>query len=102
MHTQNNNVCFIYLSLYALCIYVGVAKLRRCLNGYDLPTDHGIDRVKFVCGDLEQKKFGLDHQAFKQLGRSVSQIYHFGAHVNHVLGYNALRYKQIYLTMSPQ
>lgn len=91
---------FIYLSSYAS--YVGVAKLKRCLNGYDLPTDHGIDQVKIVCGDLEQKKFGLDHQAFEQLGGSVSQIYHFGAHVNHVLGYSALRYKQIHLTMSLQ
>ena len=50
-----------------------------------------MDRVKIICGDLEQTQFGLDHQTFVQLGILVSQIYHFGAHVNHVLGYNALR-----------
>lgn len=70
---------------------LGVAKLKSYLNSYDLPTDHCMDRVKIICGDLEQGQFGLDHQAFVQLAGSVSQIYHFGAHVNHVLGYNALR-----------
>ena len=85
-------VCiYVNVVLYFIIIYIGVTKLKQCFNGYDLPTDLIMDRVKIICGDLEQPQFGLDHQTFVQLGELVSQIYHFGAHVNHVLGYNALR-----------
>ena len=74
-------------------ISLGATKLQECLHNYSLPTDHKMGRrIKIICGDLEQSQFGLDHQAFVRLGESISQIYHFGAHVNHVLGYSALRY----------
>ncbi|XP_065899133.1 carboxylic acid reductase-like [Dysidea avara] len=69
----------------------GVSKVTDYLQGYGLPTELLSTRVKIVCGDLEQKYFGLDYMVFQQLGNSISQIYHFGAHVNHILGYSALR-----------
>ena len=72
-------------------IYLGATKLQGSLRAYGLPLDWGLDQVKIVCGDLDQNQFGLDHDAFVELGKTVSQIYHFGAHVNHVLGYSALR-----------
>ena len=77
---------------YPINFFTGITKLQGCLDDYDLVTDNNMDRIKIICGDLEQNQFGLNHQAFVKLGESVSQIYHFGAHVNHVLGYSALRY----------
>ena len=75
-----------------MCIkFLGVFKVTDYLQGYGLPTELLSTRVKIVCGDLEQKYFGLDYMVFQQLGNSISQIYHFGAHVNHILGYSALR-----------
>ena len=73
-------------------VYIlGISRLTNCLQGYGLPTELLSSHVKIVCGDLEQKYFGLGYQVFQQLGNSISQIYHFGAHVNHVLGYTTLR-----------
>jgi len=72
-------------------ICLGATKLQECLQDCGLPPDQGLDRVRIIRGDLEQNQFGMDHHAFVQLGELVSNIYHFGAHVNHVLGYDALR-----------
>ena len=90
-HALDYNGLQVFYIMYTLKIFQGATKLQGSLRGYGLSTDQGMDRVKIVCGNLEQNQFGLNHQAFVQLGESVSQIYHFGAHVNHVLGYNALR-----------
>jgi len=74
------------------CIYAGIEKLKKHFKEYDLPIDQLDKRVTIVCGDLEKERFGLDQSSFCSLGDSVSSIYHLGAHVNHILGYEALRY----------
>jgi len=66
--------------------------LKKCFEEYDLPVDQLQERISIICGDLEKERFGLDWSSFCGLGESVSSIYHLGAHVNHVLGYEALRY----------
>lgn len=75
---------------------LGISKLTGCLQEYGLPTELLSGCVQIVCGDLEQKYFGLDYQDFQQLGNSIALIYHFGARVNHILGYSALRYVPMY------
>ena len=71
---------------------VGIEKLKKCFKEYDLPVDQLSERITIVCGDLEKERFGLDQPSYHDLVDSVSAIYHLGAHVNHVLGYEALRY----------
>ena len=66
--------------------------MKKCFNEYDLPVDQLEERINIVCGDLEKERLGLDSSSFSSLSESVSSIYHLGAHVNHVLGYEALRY----------
>ena len=73
-------------------MYIGIEKLKSCFKEYDLSIDQLEERITIVCGDLEKERFGLDSSSFCSLGESVSSIYHLGAHVNHILGYEALRY----------
>ena len=77
--------------------YAGIEKLKNCFKEYDLPVDQLDKRVTVVCGDLEKERFGLDHSGFCNLGDSLSSIYHLGAHVNHILGYEALRYAVMFV-----
>ena len=79
------------ISSMIMYTYVGIEKLTKCFKAYDLPIDQLEERITVVCGDLEKERFGLDSSSFCSLGESVSLIYHLGAHVNHVLGYGALR-----------
>lgn len=88
---------FIYLCSYVLfLITIGIEKLKQHFKEYNLPVDQLDERVTIVCGDLEKERFGLDWSNFCSLGDTVSSIYHLGAHVNHILGYEALRYVQCY------
>ncbi|USP78015.1 hypothetical protein yc1106_05289 [Curvularia clavata] len=58
------------------------ARLREALRKYDLWDDKIEAHVSVVDGDLATHHFGLADEEHSRLARSVSVIYHFGAHVN--------------------
>ena len=90
----NETLLYVLLDWITITIvtYVGIEKLKKCFQEYDLPVDQLSERIAVVCGDLEKERFGLDQSSYRDLVDSVSSIYHLGAHVNHLLGYEALRY----------
>ena len=51
--------------------------------------------INFVPGRLMKPHFGLDRQAFEQLGKSVQAIYHFGAHVSLLKSYSELKRENV-------
>ena len=78
--------------------YAGIERLKQQFKEYDLPIDQLDERITIVCGNLEKERFGLDWSSFCSLSDSVSSIYHLAAHVNHILGYEGLRYDGSSLT----
>jgi thioester reductase-like protein len=58
------------------------ARLREALGKYDLWDDKIEEHISVVDGDLATHHFGLADEEYNRLARSVSVIYHFGAHVN--------------------
>ncbi len=51
--------------------------------------------INFVPGRLMKPHFGLDLQAFADLGKSVQAIYHFGAHVSLLKSYSELKRENV-------
>lgn len=49
------------------------------------------DRIKVVCGDLAQTRFGLTEEAWNELADTVDAIYHCGCWVNLIFPYHMLR-----------
>jgi thioester reductase-like protein len=48
-------------------------------------------RVKVVAGDLEQPRLGLDDRVWHRLCSEIDTVYHNGAFVNYLFGYNRMR-----------
>ena len=66
-------------------------KLRRKLQQYGLWTPSFASRIKPILGDLSQHRLGLSEPAFAQLAQTIDVIYHCGAMVDHVRGYQVLK-----------
>ncbi len=49
------------------------------------------ERLRVLCGDLTQPRFGLDEHVWKTLSAEVDAVYHCAANVNMVLSYADLR-----------
>ncbi|HTE47150.1 MAG TPA: thioester reductase domain-containing protein [Gemmatimonadaceae bacterium] len=67
-----------------------VARLRANLERYDVWTPELAQRIRIVSGDLAVPLLGLSRDAFVRLAGDVDAIYHVGADVNWVRGYDAL------------
>ena len=74
--------------------------LLECLTK-DRLLDEGMMRamvsasIKFVPGALIQPHFGLEHETFKTLGKSVQGIYHCGVHVSLLKSYAELKRENV-------
>lgn len=74
--------------------------LLECLAKYRL-LDEDMMRamlsasIKFVPGGLMQPHFGLTHETFRRLGKSVQAIYHFGVHVSLLKRYAELKRQNV-------
>ncbi|WDE05304.1 type I polyketide synthase [Thalassomonas viridans] len=66
-------------------------KLQQKSQQYRLELVAHHPRLQVVLGDIALPDFGLDAEAFAALARSVGRIYHLGASVNHLYGYQALK-----------
>ncbi len=58
------------------------------------------DRIIYYTSDLAKPYLGLDEKVYKTLSGIIDSIYHCGAYVNHVLGYNELRNANVIGTKS--
>ena len=65
-------------------------RLARFLRDRGFPDVAWRRRVRFVCGDLTQRQFGLSDASFAALATEIGSVFHVGANVNLVAGYDAL------------
>lgn len=66
-------------------------RLRRSLQGYGLWSESLAARIHPVLGTLSAERLEMSSEAFEQLAERVEVIYHNGALVDHVRGYEALK-----------
>jgi thioester reductase-like protein len=69
----------------------GLAKLKQCLNGYQIWQPEFESRLAIVVGDLSKPALGLSPQQFYTLADHLDTIYHNGAQVHHIFPYAQLR-----------
>ncbi len=67
----------------------GQQRLRRNLEAYELWDESSASRIIAVPGDLDRPWLGLEPEVFEALARQMEAIYHNGAMVNFVYGYEA-------------
>lgn len=67
------------------------ARLERHLLSYGLWDDELAGRVRIVSGDLSAPRLGMSDDDYDWLATNADAIYHAGADVNWVQGYDALR-----------
>jgi thioester reductase-like protein len=68
------------------------AALERVLNNlrkYGLPTEHAQARVRAVCGDLASPLMGMHPDMFQRMAETCEVVYHNGALMNFMYGYDA-------------
>ena len=68
-----------------------LAKIRSKLLQFGLWIPSFAARIKPILGDLSQHRLGLSPSAFSQLAATIDVIYHCGAMVDHVRGYQVLK-----------
>lgn len=66
-------------------------RLHNTLVQTGINTPDVIHRIKIVCGDLTQSRFGLNLSDYEYLAQSVDSIYHCAALVNWARSYRKLR-----------
>jgi len=76
----------------------GRARVRDTFARYGLAPELIDGQVEIVVGDLEADRLGLDAASFDRLARTVEVVYHGGARVDHVRGYDALRAANVHGT----
>jgi thioester reductase-like protein len=74
----------------------GIQRLKQVLSDYQLfnnqlwRSDYR-SRIIVHCGDLSQPRLGLTPETWQNLGQQITEIYHNGAWVHHLLPYETLR-----------
>ncbi|MGZ3437865.1 MAG: thioester reductase domain-containing protein [Polyangia bacterium] len=66
-------------------------RLQQRMQSYGVWRDEDTARIEIVLGSLELPRFGLSDTAFRQLARRVDAIFHNGAQVNFLHGYDRMR-----------
>ncbi|MEZ4239919.1 MAG: thioester reductase domain-containing protein [Myxococcota bacterium] len=66
---------------------VGAARVRDNVARYGLADEVDLSRVSVVAGRLDALRFGLDEAAFRTLADDVDVVYHSGALLNFLYGY---------------
>jgi len=66
-------------------------KIRSKLQQYGLWAPSFASRIRPILGDLSLPRLGLSQPAFAQLAETIDVIYHCGAMVDHVRGYEVLK-----------
>ena len=69
----------------------GEARLAAKARSLAFPDERVLARIRAVVGDLRQPLFGLPPGEYETLASRVDAIYHCGADVNFVRGYEALK-----------
>ncbi|BEH99375.1 hypothetical protein KB20921_21260 [Edwardsiella ictaluri] len=75
----------------------GMARLRSTAKTYQITLDER--RIKWIEGDLNQPKLGLNGQTWQALADNIDAIYHCGAWVNHLHRYSTLRAANVISTL---
>jgi amino acid adenylation domain-containing protein/thioester reductase-like protein len=75
----------------------GMARLRSTAKTYQLTPDER--RIKWIEGDLNQPRLGLNEQTWLTLAENIDAIYHCGAWVNHLHRYSTLRAANVISTL---
>lgn len=75
----------------------GIARLRSTAKTYQLTLDER--RIKWIEGDLNQPKLGLNEPTWQTLAENIDAIYHCGAWVNHLHRYSTLRAANVISTL---
>ncbi|HUG34077.1 MAG TPA: amino acid adenylation domain-containing protein [Anaerolineales bacterium] len=70
---------------------VGLERLKKNLEYYQLWDDTLTARIHILPGDLDRPRFGLTESEFEPLAEELDAIYHNGAMVNFVYPYHALK-----------
>lgn len=71
-------------------INLGKKRLLDNLSYYQL-SQQGSERINVVIGNLEKPFFGLRHEEYNHLAKSVEVIYHVGASVSFIPSYEKLK-----------
>eukprot|EP01117_Protostelium_nocturnum_P007446 TRINITY_DN2663_c0_g1_i16.p1 TRINITY_DN2663_c0_g1~~TRINITY_DN2663_c0_g1_i16.p1 ORF type:complete len:1279 (-),score=483.63 TRINITY_DN2663_c0_g1_i16:1251-5087(-) len=70
---------------------LGMEKIKRNLNFYNLWEDSFEKRIEVVEGDLNLPRFGMDLEKFEQLGKLIGRIIHCASWVNTIFDYQTLK-----------
>jgi len=76
----------------------GLQRLRKIMEFYGIVEQLDFNRIKIVCGNLEEKMFGISPQSFETLAEDIRLIFHAGCVVNWVKPYSEQRKANVFGT----
>lgn len=85
---KDSDVKEIYCLVRADTPKAGLERVLENQKKYDLWNEESFDKVKVVCGYLDQDYFGLPLDEYNFLSEKISCIFHLGAHVNYIQPYS--------------
>lgn len=75
-------------------------RLQETLSKYDINQQILTSkRVEVILGDLTQPQLGINQQLYNTLLEQIDSIYHCGAHVHHIYGYDVLEAANVFSTI---
>ncbi|WP_129649574.1 non-ribosomal peptide synthetase family protein [Peristeroidobacter agariperforans] len=77
----------VYCLVRATSEYLGMARIKKTLQIWDLWRDEYEQRITAVLGDLRLPRLGLDDEWYSRLARSIDSIYHCATSMNHLESY---------------
>lgn len=66
----------------------GLEKIVTNQKKYNLWNETDLEKIKVVCGHLDQSQFGLNDDEYTSLSQKISCVFHLGAHVNYIQPYS--------------
>lgn len=81
----------IYAHVRAKNAESGLDRLRKASQVFGIWDESWVNKITIVLGDLSTEQFGLDNEAWNELGETIDIIIHNGALVHWVYPYSQLR-----------
>lgn len=85
---KEKNIQEIYCLVRAKNIQDGLDKIIINQKKYDLWNEANLEKIRVICGHLDQNQFGISDKEYEDLSQKISCIFHLGAHVNYIQPYS--------------